>query len=85
MLAHRAQEDLLGSLFPSKATLLVVPNTLLDHWDVSIAGGGSFSLSAVFFPLSLPSVRILPNVSTDACGVAGRAGALFQTNRLHLF
>ena len=50
MLAHRAQEDLLGSLFPSKATLLVVPNTLLDHWDVSIAGGGLFSLSAFFFP-----------------------------------
>mmetsp|Transcript_39859 Transcript_39859/g.119949 ORF Transcript_39859/g.119949 Transcript_39859/m.119949 type:complete len:108 (-) Transcript_39859:2429-2752(-) len=34
MLAERANEDLLNSLVPSSSTLLIVPNTLLAHWEV---------------------------------------------------
>ena len=35
LLKLRAKEELLDSLHPSCATLLVVPNTLTQHWEVS--------------------------------------------------
>jgi hypothetical protein len=35
LLERRNYEDLLSSLKPTAATLLVVPGTLLDHWEVS--------------------------------------------------
>ena len=34
LLLKRKQDELLKSLIPSSATLLVVPNTLLKHWEV---------------------------------------------------
>lgn len=37
LLERRNYEDLLSSLKPTAATLLVVPVTLLNHWEVSSA------------------------------------------------
>ena len=35
VLTQKAKQDLMNSLHPSGATLLVVPNTLLYHWEVN--------------------------------------------------
>jgi hypothetical protein len=41
LLERRNYEELLSSLKPTAATLLVVPGALLNHWEVSISAGDS--------------------------------------------
>ena len=35
LISQKKRKDLLHTLLPSKGTLLVVPSTLLQHWEVS--------------------------------------------------
>lgn len=43
LLAEKAKEELIDSLLPSLSTLLVVPNTLLHHWEEQIKMHVDFS------------------------------------------
>ena len=74
ILERKARRDLISSMIPSAATLLVVPNTLLDHWEVSHR----------FLPYMFPNLTSQPYrskfPSTSIPPIARRKSRLFSSS-----